>query len=54
MLVSDGDRVPIGYSTLAATSIAFAELPAPLATRLRRSWDGWQLMPAISNKGMES
>ena len=36
VLVSDGDRVPIGYYTLAATSIALAELPEPLAKRLPR------------------
>jgi hypothetical protein len=29
VLVNDGDRVPIGYYTLAATSIALAELPEP-------------------------
>jgi hypothetical protein len=31
VLVSDGGRVPIGYYTLAATSIALAELPEALA-----------------------
>ena len=36
VLVSDGDSVPIGYYTLAATSIALAELPEPLAKRLPR------------------
>ncbi|MGH6841372.1 MAG: GNAT family N-acetyltransferase [Methylocella sp.] len=36
VLVGDGDRVPIGYYTLAATSIALAELPEPLAKRLPR------------------
>jgi GNAT superfamily N-acetyltransferase len=36
VLVSDGDRVPIGYYTLAATSIALAELPEALAKRLPR------------------
>ena len=36
VLVSGGDRVPIGYYTLAATSIALAELPEPLAKRLPR------------------
>ncbi len=36
MLVSDGDRVPIGYYTLAATRIALAELPEALAKRLPR------------------
>jgi hypothetical protein len=36
MLISDGDRVPIGYYTLAATSIALAELPEALAKRLPR------------------
>ena len=36
VLVSDGDRVPIGYYTLSATSIALAELPEPLAKRLPR------------------
>ncbi|MGH7056959.1 MAG: hypothetical protein ACREFZ_03620 [Acetobacteraceae bacterium] len=35
VLVSDGDRVPIGYYTLAAT-IALAELPERLAERLPR------------------
>lgn len=36
VLVSDGDRVPIGYYTLAATSIVLAELPEPMAKRLPR------------------
>ena len=36
VLVGDDDRVPIGYYTLAATSIALAELPDALATRLPR------------------
>jgi GNAT superfamily N-acetyltransferase len=36
VLVSGGDRVPIGYYTLAATSIALAELPEALAKRLPR------------------
>ncbi len=36
VLVSDGDHVPIGYYTLAATSVALAELPEPLAKRLPR------------------
>lgn len=36
VLVSDRDRVPIGYYTLAATSIALAELPEALAKRLPR------------------
>lgn len=36
VLISDGDRLPIGYYTLAATSIALAELPEPLAKRLPR------------------
>jgi GNAT superfamily N-acetyltransferase len=36
VLVGDGDRVPIGYYTLAATSIALAELPEALAKRLPR------------------
>jgi GNAT superfamily N-acetyltransferase len=36
VLVSNGDRVPIGYYTLAATSITLAELPEPLAKRLPR------------------
>ena len=36
VLVSDGDRVPLGYYTLAATSIALAELPEALAKRLPR------------------
>lgn len=36
VLVSDGDRIPIGYYTLAATSIALAELPEELAKRLPR------------------
>jgi GNAT superfamily N-acetyltransferase len=34
VLVSDGDPAPIGYYTLAATSIALAELPETLAKRL--------------------
>jgi hypothetical protein len=34
VLAGDGDRVPIGYYTLAAKSIALAELPEPLAKRL--------------------
>jgi GNAT superfamily N-acetyltransferase len=36
VLVSDGDRIPIGYYTLAATGIALAELPEALAKRLPR------------------
>ena len=36
VLVGDDDRVPIGYYTLAATSIALAELPAALTKRLPR------------------
>jgi GNAT superfamily N-acetyltransferase len=36
VLVSDGERVPIGYYTLAATSIALGELPEALAKRLPR------------------
>ena len=36
VLVSDGDRVPVGYYTLAATSIALAELPEALAKQLPR------------------
>ncbi|MGH7226206.1 MAG: GNAT family N-acetyltransferase [Gemmataceae bacterium] len=36
VLVSDGDHVPIGYYTLAATGIALAELPEALAKRLPR------------------
>ncbi|MFZ3235221.1 MAG: GNAT family N-acetyltransferase [Stellaceae bacterium] len=36
MLVSDGGHVSLGYYTLAATSIAVAELPEPLAKRLPR------------------
>jgi GNAT superfamily N-acetyltransferase len=36
VLVGEGDRVPIGYYTLAATSIALAELPEVLAKRLPR------------------
>ena len=36
VLVSDGARAPIGYYTLAATSIAPAELPEALAKRLPR------------------
>lgn len=36
VLVSDSDRVPIGYYTLAATSIALAELPEAPAKRLPR------------------
>jgi GNAT superfamily N-acetyltransferase len=35
-LVGEGNRVPIGYYTLAATSIALAELPEALAKRLPR------------------
>ena len=34
--LGDGDQVPIGYYTLAATSIALAELPEALAKRLPR------------------
>ena len=36
VLVGGDDRVPIGYYTLAATSIALAELPEALAKRLPR------------------
>lgn len=36
VLVDDRERVPIGYYTLAATSIALAELPDALAKRLPR------------------
>jgi GNAT superfamily N-acetyltransferase len=36
VLIADDDRVPIGYYTLAATGIALAELPEPLATCLAR------------------
>jgi GNAT superfamily N-acetyltransferase len=36
VLVREGDHVPIGYYTLAATSIALAELPEPLTKRLPR------------------
>jgi ribosomal protein S18 acetylase RimI-like enzyme len=36
VLVGDDARVPIGYYTLAATGIALAELPEPLAKRLPR------------------
>jgi GNAT superfamily N-acetyltransferase len=36
VLVNDGDRVPLGYYTLAATSIALAELLEPLTKRLPR------------------
>jgi GNAT superfamily N-acetyltransferase len=36
VLVDDDDRVPLGYYTLAATSIALAELPEALAKRLPR------------------
>jgi GNAT superfamily N-acetyltransferase len=36
VLISDGGRVPIGYYTLAATSIALAELPEALVKRLPR------------------
>ena len=36
VLVGDDDRVPIGYYTLAATSIALVELPEALAKRLPR------------------
>jgi GNAT superfamily N-acetyltransferase len=35
-VVSDGDRIPLGYYTLAATSVALAELPEALAKRLPR------------------
>jgi hypothetical protein len=35
-LVSDGDSDTIGYYTLAATSVALADLPEPLAKRLLR------------------
>jgi GNAT superfamily N-acetyltransferase len=36
VLVGDDDRVPIGYYTLAATSIALTALPEALAKRLPR------------------
>ena len=36
VLVGGGDHVPIGYYTLAATSIALAELPEALTKRLPR------------------
>ena len=36
VLVSGEDRVPLGYYTLAATSIVLAELPEALAKRLPR------------------
>jgi ribosomal protein S18 acetylase RimI-like enzyme len=36
VLVSDDDRMPIGYYTLAATSIALSELPDAIAKRLPR------------------
>ncbi len=36
VVVSDGDRIPLGYYTLAATSVALAELPEALAKRLPR------------------
>ena len=36
VLVGDGDRIAIGYYTLAATSIVLAELPDALARRLPR------------------
>jgi GNAT superfamily N-acetyltransferase len=36
VLVSDDERVPIGYYTLAAASIALGELPEALAKRLPR------------------
>jgi len=35
-LITESDRVPIGYYTLAATSVALAELPEALAKRLPR------------------
>ena len=36
VLVSGDSHIPIGYYTLAATNIALAELPGPLAKRLPR------------------
>lgn len=36
VLIAESDRVPIGYFTLAATGIALAELPEPVAKRLPR------------------
>ncbi len=36
VLITESDRVPIGYFTLAATGITLAELPEPLAKRLPR------------------
>lgn len=36
VLVSGDSRIPIGYCTLAAASIALSELPEPLAKRLPR------------------
>ena len=42
VLVGDRDRVPIGYYTLAATSIALADLPEPMTKRLPR----YPVMPA--------
>ena len=36
VLVGNDEHVPIGYYTLAATGIAFAELPEPVAKRLPR------------------
>jgi hypothetical protein len=37
VLITDGDRAPIGYYTLAAAGILLAELPGALAKRLPRS-----------------
>jgi GNAT superfamily N-acetyltransferase len=42
VLIGDHERMPIGYYTLAATGIALAELPEPLAKRLPR----YPMMPA--------
>jgi GNAT superfamily N-acetyltransferase len=36
VLLADDDPAPVGYYTLAATGIALAELPEPLAKRLPR------------------
>ncbi len=43
VLVADGDARPLGYYTLAATSIALAEIPEALAKRLPR----YPAVPAV-------
>jgi len=43
VLLAGNDRAPIGYYTLAATSLGLAELPEPLAKRLPR----YPVVPAI-------